>query len=410
MSTFIYDGNIYQGAVEQHIAAPVSQLLTSINIGSSKVGSVTATITSNGVYGVVTPSVRNPELDITFDCQSNDSAGNTDQGKLVATAEIFGDWSNIVIAVDVFIGTTTLLGTYVSGILATGLFTFTLKLKPDEDFIPFVSSTKSNWIKWSDVGSLSFTIGRGNVAGERPLDWKGYVYAIKKLGTKAVVYGENGVSILTPSGTTFGLSTVYRVGLKGKHAVAGDESKHFFVDNTGQLWKLSDGLNRLDYSEYLSKMNESIILTYDNLLNVVYICDGSVGYIYDVVTGNLGTCSPNITGIGYQSGVQYVTASSSITTDPFEICTDIYDLGVRAGKSIFSLEFGTDLETGLYAAIEYRRSMSDDFLRTPWYSVSSIGRVFITAWGREFRFRVKTLTYEAFELDYITVNGVANAY
>jgi len=392
------------------VAYDVSHLVTPPNSINIPDGATTITLECTGLFYSVTPAARDTTLDITFNCLGSDSSGVEDRGILVVTGSMLGDWINVVITADVLSATTSLLGTYNGGIIADGLFTATVTLKPDDGYIPFAVPVKVNWIRWSDIGNLNFTVGKDNVAGERPLDWRGYVYAVKKLNNKPVVYGENGVSFLLPAGSVFGLNTIYRIGLKGKHAVTGDETKHFFVDNSGALWKLSDSMLKLDYSEYLSEMNSSIVMSYDKLNNLIYICDGSVGYVYDVGANNLGRCQPNITGIDYQSGTQYVAASSTIITDPFDICTDIYDLGTRAGKTIFSLEFGVDLTTALYAAIDYRRSKTGSFVQTPWYTVSSVGKVNITAYGREFRIRAKTLEYEYFELDYIKVNGVADAY
>ncbi|MHA1481892.1 MAG: hypothetical protein ACTSQA_00455 [Candidatus Heimdallarchaeaceae archaeon] len=269
---------------------------------------------------------------------------------------------------------------------------------------------KNNWVKWSNIGSLDFTIGRDNVAGERPLDWSGMIYCVKKLNGKIVVYGENGVSFLIPSGVAFGLKTIYRIGLKGKCAIAGNESKHFFIDNSGKLCEVSDTFRVHDFSEYLSKLTSNLVMSYDELENFIYICDGSLGYVFNTVTSNLGGCSSNITGIGYKTGIQYVAASNTISVDPFEICTGIYDLGERANKTIFSLELGVSLENALYVAIDYRRIKSSNFVQTPWKLVPPNGRVNIIAWGVEFRFRVKVLEYEYFELNYIRVNGVLNAY
>jgi len=274
----------------------------------------------------------------------------------------------------------------------------------------YVEANKANWIKWSNIGSLDFTIWKDNIAGEHPLDWKGWVYAIKKLRDKIVVYGENGVSLLTPVGPAYGLNTIYRIGLKGKHAVTGDDTKHFFIDRDGKLIKLTDSIDILDYSEYLSTLYSSIVMSYDALNNLVYICDGDKGYVFDVSGNSLGECQGNITGVGYQSGTLYITAPAAIITDPFEICTDIYDFGTRNGKTIHSLEFGTDLTTGLYASIDYRRDKATGFSQTPWYTVWKNGMVPINAYGREFRFRVKTLIYEQFNLDYILINGVQDAY
>lgn len=376
-------------------------------------GTITIPLTITGTATVVTPADRNAINDITFNCLSRDNAGNVNQGIAVFTISVQGEWVNTEISDATATLTISVQGTFVPGItinVTDNPVELNLSAIPSADYISFSSAVKNNWIKWSAIGSLDFTIGKDNVAGERPLDWKGNIYAVKKLGNKVVAYGENGVSLLIPSGVIYGLETIYRIGLKGKNAVTGDNSKHFFVDNSGKLWKLSEGLQSLDYSEYLSSMNSGIVLSYDSLNNAVYICDGTVGYIYDVVTGSLGGCQPNITGMGYQSGIQYVAAPDDITTDPFQICTGIYDLGSRDSKTIFSLEIGTNVSTSLYAAVDYRRSKASNFVQTPWYTVSANGRVFIIAWGVEFKFRLKTNEYEYFEIDYIKVNGVNNAY
>ena len=272
----------------------------------------------------------------------------------------------------------------------------------------FADANRSNWIKWSGIGSLDFAIGKDNVAGERPLDWKGLVYAIKKLAGKVVAYGENGVSILTPAGNAYGLDTIYRIGLKGKNAIVGDDSSHFFIDKIGQLWRLGESLNKLDYSEYFSGMNSSLVMSYDNLNQLIYICDGTIGYVYNPLVGSLGRGQPNVTGIAAQSGNFYITAPTTIITPPFEFCTDVYDFGTRSNKTILSLEIGIDIISTLYAAIDYKRNIAGPFVRTPWVSVPSKGKVFIIAFGREFRFRLKTITYEWFILNYINVNGIAH--
>lgn len=358
---------------------------------------------------------RNPALDLTFDCYGDDRLGE-DQGVLVLTTSILGTWINKTIVVSPIEITLSISGTFVESVvitaspilvtldLLTGAFVF-----DGISYVPFASGVKSNWVKWSNIGNLDFTIGKDNVAGERPLDWKGNIYAIKKLGIKAVAYGENGVSFLLPVGTAYGLDTFYRIGLKSKHAVAGDDTKHFFIDKAGQLWKVGESLEKFDYSEYLSLMNNNLVMSYDNLNNLVYICDGSIGYVFNPVTKSLGRCQPNITGIASQGGVLYVSSPATIVADPFEICTDTYDMGVRKNKTIFSLDFGTDLTTGLYASIDYRRDIDGVFATTPWYLVSPKGTVHIIAFGQEFRIRAKTLTYSYFELDYIKINGVIHA-
>jgi len=348
---------------------------------------------------------RNTDLDIYFNCEGYDINGNARQGVGISLAVAYGS----IPFID-FVATATSVA-YAYGSSNWGLVydgTATALAKAYGELL--LEGIKRNWVKWSNIGSLDFTIWKDNIAGEHPLDWKGWVYAIKKLRDKIVVYGENGVSLLTPVGPAYGLNTIYRIGLKGKHAVTGDDTKHFFIDRDGKLIKLTDSIDILDYSEYLSTLYSSIVMSYDALNNLVYICDGDKGYVFDVSGNSLGECQGNITGVGYQSGTLYITAPAAIITDPFEICTDIYDFGTRNGKTIHSLEFGTDLTTGLYASIDYRRDKATGFSQTPWYTVWKNGMVPINAYGREFRFRVKTLIYEQFNLDYILINGVQDAY
>ena len=397
--TYKIPPTVYEGVAQAQLALPapsfIKQQFLYVILPDANAGM------TSGVSGWIgrLPADRNPALDITLVCEP-----------LILTASVTGTWLNVSIVASPISITIDQLGVFNSGIIATGLIELTVSILPSATYINFTEVVKANWIKWSDIGSLDFTIGKDNVAGERPLDWKGFVYCVKKLGARVVVYGENGISFLIPSGPVFGLETVYKIGLKGKHAVSGDNSKHFFVDNAGKLWKLTDSLSKLGYEEYLNKLNKSIVLSYDEERNLLYICDGVLGYIYNTESGSFGEGPENITGIGYQSGTAYVAASSIITTAPFEICTDIFDLGSRAGKTIFSVELGTDLTAGIYVSVDWRRDKAGEFTRTPWYAVSAQGRATVVAYGREFRFRVKTTSYEYFELDYIKVNGVADAY
>ncbi len=376
-------------------------------------GPITVTTKQRGNISHFPTAVRNTALDTVYNCKSVNNAGIT-QSILSVTFSISSPVISVSHIVDPMDMTIDFLGDFIEGEFFTGSVTGDTAII---DLVVTIGSPdiiteagKSNWVKWSKIGYLDFTVGRDNVAGERPLDWSGWVYQIKKLGDKVVVYGQNGVSFLVPRGNAFGLNTIYRIGLKGQQAVTGDDTKHFFIDNAGSLWKVSDSMKKLDYAEYLSNLNSAVVMSYDALNNLVYICDGVLGFVLDVATESLGECAANITGIGYKSGVQHVVASSTIVTDAFEICTDISDLGTRAGKTIFSLEFGTDLTTGLYTAVDWRRDKAGSFTQTPWYTVSAQGRAFVIAYGREFRFRAKTTSYEYLELDYIKVNGVADAY
>ena len=346
---------------------------------------------------------RDPALDQEFDCYAQDRFGNWGQGIPVFTVNLTGTWLNQTVFADPITITTTPLGDWITATFITAdPITVTIGFKSADVLTELL---KTNWLKWSNIGNLDFTIDKTNVAGEKPLDWKGWIYAIRKLGSKVVAYGENGVSVLTPAGNTYGLQTIYRIGLKGKGAVSGDDSVHYFVDNLGQLWRFSEGLEKLDYSEYLFGMIDNLVLSWDVANKLLYICDGSQGYVFSQDSGSLGAGPVNVTGIDSQSGTLYVASPGTIETPTFKICTDIYDLGTRKGKNIYSLEIGTDLTETMEAAIDYRLDKAAAFATTDWHVVDPRGLVYIPVHGREFRFRFKSDVYSYFEVEPIIVNG-----
>ena len=342
--------------------------------------------------------------DITFYCDGT-YAGVEEAGIPQVVATMHGDWINWCVIADPMEVVVCQVGSYPSGFFVSdGLMEVVVAI-PTSDTDVYIQGLKSNWIKWSNIGYMDFTIGKKNVSGERPMDWSGWTYGILKLDNRPVVYGKNGVSIIPPHGQHFGLQTIYRIGLKNKQSLDGDDSIHFFIDNKDQLFQhTGEGLKLLDYSEYLSSMGDTK-LSYDKETGFVYICDGTYGFVYSSRDGSMGKGPINITGLGSKDGTLYVTAPATISTPDFEVWTDIYDMGTGRGKSIQSIEVRTDVEGALYASVDYRRDKSADFLQTDWYELDERGMAYITVYGEEFRFGVKNNTYEWFTIDEIIVRG-----
>jgi hypothetical protein len=355
----------------------------------------------------------NPLLNTVYDCSDSDSAGVPDKGKIVTTVSIIGTWLNFdFVALPIEITLSILNDEEFAGaIFSTGsLTTLTVTVSMGSAII-VTEAVRKNWVKWSNIGHLDFTIWKDNIAGERPLDWKGWVYAIKKLSSnKIVIYGENGASFLIPSDNIFGLHTIHRIGLKGRHAVCGNDKEHFFIDRDGRLYRVGEALELLDYREYLGTLGSSVVMSLDELNRLVYICDGMKGYIYSIDNKSLGSGPINITSIGSQSGTLYIGASSTIATPIFEICTDIYDMGSRKNKTLSTVELGTDATGDLWVTLDYRMDKAAAFKTLDWHKVSPNGVTNIPCFGVEFRVKVKRTTYAYFELDYIRVNGIIHNY
>jgi len=258
--------------------------------------------------------------------------------------------------------------------------------------------SRANWVKWSKIGRLDFTIDESIEAGERPLDWKGFVY------------GQNGVSILNPSGVHYGMRTIYRIGVICKPAVAGTDDEHYFIDQKSRLLRLTgEGLQMLDYSEYISQLS-CPKLSLDPEFGLLYICDGTKGYVYSTKDRSLGLGPANVTDINSQTGDLYVVSPAEIEIPKFDITTDIYDLGTRKPKTIKWIEIGTDLTGKLEAMIESRIYNDAGFNQSKWALVNPNGIAYITCYGVEFKFNIRSYIYEYLELDYINVTGVIHGF
>jgi len=282
-----------------------------------------------------------------------------------------------------------------------------LGIKSKSDFS--IYQTNRNLLKWSNIGSLNFEILRDNVAGERYLDWAGWVHCVKKLGKKIMVYGQNGVTVLHPADVHFGIETLLRYGLKSKLAICGSDTEHFFIDANDNLWKVSEKLESLGYSEHLSVLTNPV-MTFDFLNDLIYICDGTYGFVYSTKDDSLCKGPVNISGFGAQSGSTFMVSPESISVPNFEICTDIHDFGSRKNKTIISMEIGSDLINLLEASVDYKVINNADFVNIGWFPVTISGIAYTPCFGQDFRFRVRSNTFQSFELDYIKVNGVIHNY
>jgi len=374
---------------------------------SFEAGIASALAVVKGVLSL-TPGPLNPDLDIWFNCNGYDRFGNANQGVPVAHASVEGSKAGI----DVVAGA-------IAYAEASGAFNAGNAFEGDS--IAYASASgdlllegdRSNFAKWSRIDDKSFDITKQNIAGERPLDWKGSIHNIRKLGGTVVYAGDNGVSILTPAGSGFGLNTINKTGLLGRDAFAGTDFFIYFADKLGRLFRLSSGgMEELDYREFLITLTNPVF-SWDDSNKILYMCDGTNGYQYSPDSRSFGKGPPNVTAIEYQSGSLYVGSPEEIATPDFKIWSSTYDFGSRKSKDIHFLEIGVDMTEQLEAAVRYRNHKGLSFTQTGWYIVDRRGVSFITCTGHEFQFGFRVGTendYEYFEPDYINVEVTINAY
>lgn len=269
-----------------------------------------------------------------------------------------------------------------------------------------LESSRLNWVGWSKIGEASFILDVTNDAGYRPMNWSGRVYAIKQLGRGAVVYGSNGITLMTPVNSpapTFSFRDLSYIGLLSKDSVCGTEFLHYFIDAKYQLWKLTaEGLTKLDFSEFL-KVLVTPTLFYDEYLKHVLISDSKHGFI--LAEDRLGGGYANLTGYVYESGSLLVSSPLLIAYEPLSLTTDILDFGRRSQKTLTNVQVGTDSPEHLEIAYDYRFNYKDSTFRTTrWVRLNKESIAYLTCAGIEFRVKLRARRITRCDVDYLNIS------
>jgi len=380
---------------------------------------------SEHVYHLYTlgPAVSpNPDLDVTFDCLGNDSSGTPNVGITQITVSASGSNINNTIILTIADINLTAVGSGVSGLqieIDSTVADIVISALSDGAYL---IASEENFIQWSKIGTLDFTIDNSNIAGKRPMPWAGAVYQVIKIPTGAIVYGANGITAITPiqnersrydesipEAHTYSPQGIYDTGIKGKHSVVEAGPVQYCIDVNGYFCKVStEGINIMDFSEYFSALTTNTVMSFDKVNNIIYICDGIIGFSYNIKSNSLGSGPTNITGIGYKNNDSYFMASNNITIPAFEITSDIFDFETTRSKTIHSVEIGTDVGNILSIAFDYRKTKSESFSTTPWAVVNPKGQAYLPCYGKEFRLKIRINTYELFNIDWIKIHGDIN--
>lgn len=335
---------------------------------------------------------RNPANDITF---------YVDKADLDFNPLLDGELISLVFTDTTFDFNFTLNGQWVIGLIFPG-YIGEVNLSIDSDF--FIEYLKSNWVKWSKVGEFDFTLDKSNMAGEMPMDWKGEILRIGQLGKNIIVYGTGGISSLIPADNVFGKRGLLRRGIMSKGAVLITEAFHLFITHDGCLWKLDDKLIKLGYEEYLSTMSSPVI-SYDEINDLAYICDGTLGFVFNCGEPSLGQGPVNVTGVGYHEGNSYFITSDTLETPGFEISFDTLDFLNRGFKTIREVQLGMDSTGTFQLGLSFKNGITPTYNGPVWFNVTPEGRVFPNCWGKDFKLHLKSNNPGQIKLSYIKING-----
>ena len=260
----------------------------------------------------------------------------------------------------------------------------------------------TNFVAWSDIGSLDFNPSQRNEAGYTIMPLSGEVLRVMPLGDVVIVYCESGVAVLKPAQQYFGMAELLPIGIPGKGAGGGSDHGHVFVDYNGELWKLDRGLKaqKLGYQEYMTTLDaDQIMISYNAGENEYYISDGTLTFVLTP----FGLCQSYQlpTSLAFVDGV-LVGVSSNGTDIEGRIVTDVVDFGIRSFKTVSVLELGGHSPNGFQACVDWRSSNSGSFLRSTWLVSNPTGFVTPIVTAHDFRLCAKSSNYVGMELRYLT--------
>ena len=184
-----------------------------------------------------------------------------------------------------------------------------------------------------------------------------------------------------------------------------------FVNNRKELMRLtSEGLQRLDYSEYIGAMTQaSIIATFDPIRRYFYFCDNTDGYCY---TGfGLGQ-SLNIRPLSLLrlADTDDLLGTFGTTSNTEAILVGpIVSMPNNQTFEVSSIDV-TAIEadaTSWTATADWRVRQSDQFRRPTPLDVTDRGRTWVKKTGKDFRPYLKAAVYSEVDLD--SVNLEVNA-
>lgn len=287
----------------------------------------------------------------------------------------------------------------------------------------------NNSVMWTSVGGSEFwwladpsiilndrnaiiQMLKKNQFGWKELDHRGSVLNVKTLkkNEEVLVYGENGITRMTPTTTpqgspTFGFEQIEEFGLISRSAIVKARGRHIFVSDSGVLYQMQSGQRpeRLGYEEFLSSMiGEDVILSYDPDEEDVYISDKDNAFIY-TKSGGMCEISKKYTSITYVG-----SAAAGVFEDKSDnslaIATDVLNFGAAGQKTITSVEvIGTVTSGDLAVSLDYTHSKVQSFTTTPTSNVNDEGIAYVRAGGREHRLLLTATDFTKVEIDDIIV-------
>lgn len=295
-----------------------------------------------------------------------------------------------------------------------------------------INDIKGNWVFYSSPGGGDFPMWlfwptvtyaytdfaptadrmleeiRINALGWIPMKWQGDVLRLKALKEHLIVYGEDGVTALTPRGADLAVTELARFGILTRDSVAGDENEHVFVANSGELFILKNEffpnnlvVRKLDYAEFTANYLNSteVVASFDPHDKEYYFSDGADNLILS--EGGLTKHEQVVSSLAFAQG-GIVGVAGAVTPTTVTIVTSPFDMDQPSIKYINWVKLDCRGGGTVTVAVDFNYDGTDTFTRTTFYTLNTLRMAYVSIAGIRFRIVISATDYTDFELDSIT--------
>ena len=250
---------------------------------------------------------------------------------------------------------------------------------------------------WSAIGSIDFTLEKGNEAGYRRCPYGGTVYHTRRLGDTVVGYSSEGITTIYPKGSatpeygtgaTFGFGEMSDIGLINRGAVNGNEQRQICVGEDYVVREVtSEGVKELGYKSYMEQLaGEDIIVNYDpSTEKNFYIGNSSKTFLLS--PQGMTEILQHPSTVWRKNKQTYCLPDAEDSTEPY-LCVQPFDMGYRGEKTVFVIESDAFNVTDGEATSDWSKDLKNWNLGS--YSpINNEGIVTNIIAGSAFRFRLR---------------------
>ena len=240
---------------------------------------------------------------------------------------------------------------------------------------------------WSKIGEFDFTPEQDNEAGYRRCPYGGEVYCVRRLGNNVIGYSSKGITILSPSNSTFGFIEASDVGLINRGAINGNLNRQVYVGEDYILREVTNqGVKELGYETFMEQLSgEDIIVNYDKKLKDFYIGNSTKTYLLS--PKGLTEIPQHPSCVWRRNSGTYMLPDSVDDYDPL-IISEPFDMGYRGQKTIFSMESDILNATSPEVAVDYVNTLGG-YSTSTYKPLNNQGVGSIIVSGNSFKFRLK---------------------